>query len=550
MYLSKKRSVFYLCLIALLLIIGYLFRFVLHPHTQNALWAISLMTARWMIQVPLTVLWIASIRRRILNRSIRKLLMSAGALLLFWQVVRVIKYDYVIITEPIGRYLWYCFYIPMVLVPLIGVFVTCHIGKSESYRTPKWMRYLFIPALILILLVFTNDLHQKVFVFYDGFSLYNSHYSYGFLYFVVMAWFILLALFFVVSLMVKSRVPGSKRFQKLPLAITFLAIVFWTGYSMKLFAGDLTAVDCLIIIMLLESSIQSGLIPSNMNYSYLFDKSTVAAQITDQNLNVRYRSKGASESDRETLKKALCAPVNANGTVLHSQSIRGGYVFWQDDIQKINLLAGHLQETNDLLSERFDLMKAEIALKERRIQAEEKARMYDAIAREIAPQLDRADFLLREIENGSEHADRLLSEICILSAYIKRKSNLILLSEESSLIPTQELEFCLRESLDNLCLTGAAATIDSRLEGQLPCEILLAVYDRFEMMLEALTGSIDSMRVHLYSLPGKLTMLMEISAAKDISALIPESLSRQSTKTEAAGLLTVMEFSFNTGGAA
>ena len=165
MHMSKKRSITYLILIAIALLLAYCLRFVFHPMTENSLLAISMMTLRWTIQVPLTVAWCMSIRRRILNTSIRKMLLTVGGLLLFWQIVRIIKFDYVIVTEPIGRYCWYSYYIPMVLVPLIGVFVVDHIGKPEGYHSPRWMKYLFIPAFFLIAVVMTNDLHQLVFIF-------------------------------------------------------------------------------------------------------------------------------------------------------------------------------------------------------------------------------------------------------------------------------------------------------------------------------------------------------------------------------------------------
>ena len=155
MHMSRKRSVIYLLLIAATLLFAYCLRFVFHPMTENALLAISMMTLRWAIQVPLTVLWIASIRRRILNTSIRKMLLAVGGMLLLWQVVRIIKFDYVIVTEPIGRYCWYAYYVAMILVPLIGVFVVDHIGKPENYRSPAWMKYLFIPAAFLLAVVFT-----------------------------------------------------------------------------------------------------------------------------------------------------------------------------------------------------------------------------------------------------------------------------------------------------------------------------------------------------------------------------------------------------------
>ena len=385
MPLSKKRSVTYLLLIACALLFAYSLRFVFHPMTENSLLAIAMMTARWTVQVTLTVMWCISIRRRILNTAIRKMLLSVGGLLLFWQIARIIKYDYVIVTGPIGRYCWYSYYIPMVLVPLIGVFVVDHIGKPEGYRSPVWMRYLFIPALFLLGVVFTNDLHQLVFTFPKGFEAYNSGYGYGFMYIPVMAWFFVLALFFVIGLMVKSRVPGSKRFQTMPLLIAIFGIGFWTIYSLGYIECDLTAIDSLIIIMLLEGAIQSGLIPSNMNYKDLFTQSTIAAQIVDNAHQVHYTSANASPLEIATMEQAKHAPVHQGNAILHGQAIHGGHIFWQDDVKAINDLAEHLRETNDSLGERYDLMKAEVDLKERRLQADEKSRLYDRIAGKLRP---------------------------------------------------------------------------------------------------------------------------------------------------------------------
>ena len=74
------------------------------------------------------------------------------------------------------------------------------------------------------------------------------------------------------------------------------------------------------------------------------------------------------------------------------------------------------------------------------MQAEETSRLYDRIAQEIAPQLDRAEALLQRSRKEPEQAKALLSQVCVISAYIKRRANLILLGEEKTEISTRELE--------------------------------------------------------------------------------------------------------------
>lgn len=520
MALSRKRSLLYLAAIAVLLGFAWCLRFVFHPMTENSLLAISMMTLRWAIQVTLTVCWFMSIRRRILNTAIRKMLLSVGGLLLFWQIVRIIKFDYVIVTRPIGRYCWYSYYIPMVLVPLLGVFVVNHIGKPEGYRSPGWMKYLFIPAAFLIGVVFTNDLHQLVFTFHNGFELYNSNYGYGFMYMIVMAWFVILAMYFVIMLLRKSRVPGSRQFQTIPLVTAILGSAFWLCYSLGLIECDLTAIDSLIVILILESAIQSGLIPSNMNYRELFAQSTIAAQIVDDQKTVHYASVNAARLDHAVMEQAKSETVDLGDTILHAQIIHGGYVFWQDDVKEMNSLAEHLREANDMLGERYDLMKAEVELKERRLQADEKSRLYDRIAREIAPQLDKADALLQQSREHPEQANALLSQVCVISAYIKRRANLILLGEEKAEISARELELCLRESLDNLRLCGVITYLDGHCDGQAAVKHIIEAYDLFENVMEQWLDQLSAMMVTAEA--AEETILLRIQAGcKSAVAALP-----------------------------
>lgn len=377
MQLSRKRLVRHAAVVAALPIFAFFLRFVFHPMEKSTLSGIMLMTLRSAIHLTLTVYRCASVSKRILNTAIRRMLISVGILLIFWQVTRTIKYDYVIVTDAMARYLWYSFYIAMILVPLIGFFLIDHIGKPEGYRSPRWMKYLFIPAGLLIRMVFTNDLHQKVFSFNENFDSFNSDYGYGFLYPPVMLWFVFLGLYFVGMLLKKSRVTGSRAIQRLPLFVMLGAIVFWTGYSTKWYFGDMTAVNCLIIVLLLESAIQSGLIPSNRNYDERFRRSAISVVILDAQSRMRYSSGGAGHAEQTLIEKAKLGPVERGDSVFDIERIKGGYVFWQTDVGEIKKLADRLLEANELLKERYDLKKAEVKLRERSLGAEKKSRLYD-----------------------------------------------------------------------------------------------------------------------------------------------------------------------------
>ena len=108
--------------------------------------------ARYVIHVCLLNAWCISIQRRLTNRQVRNLLIAVGILMAFWLPVRTVKYEWIADrTNPIGRYIWYSYYIPMVLIPLIGFFVVKYIDKPIDYDHPKWMNYLAIPAVLLLI---------------------------------------------------------------------------------------------------------------------------------------------------------------------------------------------------------------------------------------------------------------------------------------------------------------------------------------------------------------------------------------------------------------
>lgn len=296
--------------------------------------------ARYVIHVCLLIAWCISIRRRLTNRQVRNLLIAVGILMAFWLTVRTVKYEWIADrTNPIGRYIWYSYYIPMVLIPLIGFFVVKYIDKPIDYDHPKWMNYLAIPAVLLLVLVFTNDLHQSVFRFHKGNELFDTQYQYGTPYYILMAWFILGGLYFVGMLLKKSRVPGNKHMQRLPLYIMLGAIVFWVLYTLKIINCDLTVMDCLLIVLLLENAIQNGMIASNTNHRELFDMTTVPLLIVDEDFQPHYVSGGALPLSEADIAKTQTGAVHMENTLLRSTPIRAYRMGQTRDVLVYRLLA-------------------------------------------------------------------------------------------------------------------------------------------------------------------------------------------------------------------
>ena len=517
--LKPNRTFFRLMLpIAVLMAIAFGLREV-YEVSDSAIVQAILSTMRNMIHISLLFLWVISLHRRLMNKNVRHLMLYVGCLLIFWLVDKIIKWDFTgSVTHPLVRYLWYGFYVGMLFVPTLGVFIINYLGKPENYSHPKKLNYLLIPPTVMLLTVFTNDLHQKVFVFYNGFINFDLEYSYDWAYFVIMGWFIVMGFYFVMMMLLKSRVPGSRRLQTMPLLIMIFAALFWTGYSMRLYNCDLTVMDCLIICLLLECAIQSGLLPSNGSYTEIFRRTTLPVLIVDRDYQTHYVSAGAVPMAEETLRETAHGTVDLGHALLTSAPISGGRVVWQDDVQQINKLRLQLQDTNEQLDEENVLLQAEVDLKHQRAKADEQNRLYDRIVREVEPQLIKADALLMQIEQTPQNTQALIAKICVLGSYIKRRGNLLLLGEENQRINARELEYCLRESLDNLRLGQVYTAFNCLCQEDLPQRCIMAAYDFFETVVERTMDHITAMMVNLVCKDGAIRMNIQIGCDDPIEA--------------------------------
>jgi len=486
---------------------------------ESAVLQVFFLTVRNLIHISLIISWCASLYRRILNKQVRQYMIANGLLMAFWLTAKAIKYDFISSRMYfLGRYIWYSYYIPMILIPLLGVFIIDHMGKPEDYRIPKKLYYLFVPAGLILVGIFTNDLHQLAFSFPEGIEWFDSIYKYGVIYFAAMAWFVLSGIYFVVMLLKKSRVPGSKAMQKLPLAIMLGAVVFWTLYCLEIFRGcDLTVVDCLIISLLLESAIQSGLIPSNTNYDEIFRTSTVAAQIVDEEYRPRIMSAVAVPLTVEQMKQAETDTVNLGNTLLHSKPITAGHVLWQDDVTQINEMLERLKDTREQLNQSNHLLQAELELKENQAKADEKNRLYDRISKEVAPQLIKVEEILKRIDHKPEQAEKLMAKVCVIGSYIKRRGNLLLLWEEKQRIDARELEYCIRESLDNLRLAKVFTSFECECAGELLPTHVIAVYDLYEKLVESMLDSVTAMMIRLRCRDGQITIKLQVGCEENIA---------------------------------
>ena len=483
---------------------------------------------RALLHIGLITAWGFSLYRRVVQKQARHYLCGIVALMTLWLNFKVVKY-YICTDINISRYLWYLYYLPLIGIPLYMLFASLFIGKTEDYKLKWQVKLLYIPAVLLFLMIMTNDLHEFAFSFpQHDFS--PDNYQHGIGYFLVFGWFALCT-FASFSVMYSGGKIKRKPRAYAPLIATLvLTICYIITYMVenpvtKFLAGDLSSACSLLFAAVFECCIYCGLLPTNTRYDEMFVASVgSSAQIVDENFDVRYASASAEPLPVEYIKKALNAPVAlSEGKLLHTAPIGGGYMVWTEDISELTNLRRELTETKEELEERTAMLRHEYVLeKDRKVTAEQN-RLYDLLTASTQKQIDRIARLMKEYElaeGDAEKGNAILSKIAVLGGYVKRKKHLTLSVQNGFDIPEGELKNAIEESVRYLKAMGARCVVfvDTQRDF-LPGEIASAAYDFFEDAVEEALGSITSCAVSVSVVDGVLRIRVTVGCREDLSPL-------------------------------
>ena len=479
---------------------------------------------RSLIYITLYIGWGISVSKRIIQVQVRYYLISVSCLMVFWFVIRSTKYFFTADAE-IKRYLWYLYYLPMLFVPLFSLFVAISLGKPANARLSKTMLLLYIPTVLCLLLVLTNDLHQLVFSFPEGEVWTDKNNGYTFGYYIVLGWEIICALAAIVIMLVKCRLSQRKKYLPFLLLACSIgyALIYVSGAEwMHLIGGDITAVQCLMFTGILECCIQCGLIQTNTGYKALFEAGSIGAQIVDTDWHTRYASSNAPELTADMMRSAQRdAAMLDNNTLLRSSKINGGYVLWQEDITDITALLEKLEENRKTISESNYVEQENYKTKVKINTVREKNRLYDRLQAQTAHQIELLDRLLTQYEAQPEPEIRrsLLAKAAVIGAYIKRRGNLMFIGEKSDVTDTAELSACLDESFANLELMGVECAVDIPGKNSIYTRDAIRVYDFFEAVTEEAMDDLRFVWLKARSLEDSVIFYLQAESKTELSAL-------------------------------
>ena len=443
-------------------------------------------------------LWGYSLDRRIIQPQTLHCLRLTAALMLVWLVLRTLKYE--IVTDPtVARYIWYLYYLPMLFIPLLGVYIALFLGKPQEIRLNVRTGCLAIVPAVLFLSVITNDLHQQVFAFSGGVpgGQDNSSFSHRPLYFACLVWMVACMVFSLVRLLNKSRIPGSGKKNLAPFVTGCITVLYGVLYlsglpAVRWWFGDMYVMFCLLFAAIYESCIRCRMIQSNTGYVELFEATTLAACIADSSGNIVLRSHAACEDI--ACPEEGTQVFRPDGIRISSAPISGGYAVWQDNVRPLTELRAKLSGNKAIIKNNKEKLQEAYFIQKKLYELTEKNRIYDELEARYGKQINRIGQLLKQCEDtGPAEVQNLLKRILLLGTYIKRGANLYFLGMEYELLPQQELRLTVDEAVRVMTVCGTECSVVYRTTKPMRSTEVMRLFDLLKTVAEMTVNGLQSL---------------------------------------------------------
>lgn len=487
-----------------------------------------------MLYLGLLLFWLISVQQRLLISSARTTIVWIVRLMIAWLLTRIVVYDYNAGTL-LERYLIYAYWTPQMLIPALFLLLSLQIRQGHAGKRRRNPALVLIPGAVFALLAWTSDLHRLIYrptVPLASFHVKTGTYGYGPLFWIMMLWMGLAAATGVVLLLRESGKRSAKTIRRLLgivglwIALALLTLLVLDRLPIPIKFYGMPEINIFCMLGFLEICIRGRLIPCYENYAGFFSRLQSPALITDLALHPAFAAARTPEADREALEQALRAPLPlTEDLTLTGRAVSGGYAFWVVDQSAVHRAQEQLSEANALLEQENDLIRAETEQREKDAYLRSRHRIYHEIAQALYPCQKRLSRLLEAARPGTTAFRDQIALICVLNAYVKRKTNLLLLAAEQEHISARELFLALQESARYLTLAGLQTTVAEAAERQFAPAQAVGLYDAFEALAEQLLGRASAMMVSWK--PAGLCLAAQTDAAPSLEAIaLPVQLRR------------------------
>jgi hypothetical protein len=256
--------------------------------------------------------------------------------------------------------------------------------------------------------------------------------------------------------------------------------------------------------------------------------SGLGVSVVDNEYTVHYRSDDAIDLPKEQMQAATIAPVILDGGIrLSGSKIKGGYTIYQEDISELLDILDELKELREELQDSNAVSMQNYRIDKRIRALAEKNRLHDELHRQTAKQINLLnDWLTKlfETEDADEKRE-LLRRIVVAGAYLKRRNNLVLVSEQDGFIKEEELNLSIKEMMKNLQIAGVSCASSVQFERDIPSDVVMQLFDFYEYVVENAFDGLTYLLARFFSRDSSFYCCVDAVCSLDLTAFATDTVS-------------------------
>lgn len=410
-------------------------------------------------------IWGVLVYLRCLDYVLRRRLVAVATICALWMIEVILKYKS--FTPFYATILWYLYYVPMTLVPLLYQLCGLRLAGLEQHRAGRRYRtVLWVVAILLIGFVLTNDFHRQVFHFDRSSDTWSNDYTYGWGYFAVLIWtaFNFVAFFILVGRSASFRI---QRFSGTAALVLLGGAFFAISYALRVpwaWKLNFSLVYCVLCVVTMEICLDCGVIPSYHDIAGIFDTLPLDLKVLTRDLQEVYAtpvSKPIPAGVREELRAQelghshAFAVVSNPDVMYRSFPLLGGSALLAQDVSEVNELNRELAHRRMELQRQNELLTADYDLKAHLADQEAEALLVKDVDQALARALGEMYGLLSSLppltdEASSRERYRMLQCAKMFVAYCKRKGSLTLAQHGESGFDLDRIQLIANEMASDL----------------------------------------------------------------------------------------------------
>lgn len=449
------------------------------------------------LMAPATAVWGFSVHVRCSDSHIRHCLKGVALLVGLWMLDVIVKYRHTINNPQLTAFLWYLFYVPMTLIPLLCLLCALRASALDNKPwAPLLRRAAWATSIAIIALVLTNSFHLQVFSFDISRPDWQEVYVYNWGYWFAVAVYVAEYLGFFVLLFAASR----RRLHGV-IALLVMAAVPFGAYSLMYALRHEFAIKTnfslnysLVVVVLLELALDFGLLPSYAWYGEAFSRLPLDLKVLTRDGSVAFSTASAGPVPTPVLDLTLRVARSRTrdrvtrfrtSAIPHAlfkvYGVSGGAALLAEDVALLDEQRRMLTERQDRLRRSNEVLRHESGLRRELWRLESEERLLLSIEGSISDKVGHMRELLATLPRGApgDRARRrdMLTEVKLLVAYCKRKGALVLSERSNPEFDRDRLQLVFNETASDLRSIGVDCAAMVSLESELPAPVVSSLYD-------------------------------------------------------------------------